>query len=156
MRKIPDEVVEFFHSQSFVIVLTIDNKARPHAACKGIVEIDKEGRIYLLDLYKQATFNNLKISPYISIVGVNEHKFKGYCLKGKARIISYEEMNTALIKAWEERVATRITQRVIKNIAEEKGRSHHPEALLPKPQYLIAMEVEEIIDLTPGHLKKGA
>ncbi len=156
MRKIPDEVVEFFHSQNFAIVLTIDNKGRPHASCKGIVEIDKEGQVYLLDLYRQTTFKNLKINPYISIVGVNEHKFKGYCLKGKAKIISSGEMSSALIKAWEERIATRITQRVIKNIVGEKGHSHHPEALLPNPQYLIVIEVEEIIDLTPGHIRKGA
>lgn len=31
----------------------------------------------------------------------------------------------------------------------------HPEALLPKPEYMIVMEVEEIIDLTPKHLKQG-
>jgi len=156
MRNIPDEVVEFLHSESFVIVLTIDTKGKPHASCKGIVKIDKEGEIYLLDLYKQTTFKNLKINSSISIVGVNEHKFKGYCLKGKAKIVPLEKMNPELIRAWDERMSKRITQRVVKNIVGEKGHSHHPEALLPKPQYLIAMEVEEIIDLTPGHLKKGA
>jgi len=155
MKKIPDEVAEFFHHMSFVIVLTIDSRGRPHASCKGIVEIDKNGRIYLLDLYKQVAFKNLKINSNLSIVGVNEHKFKGYCLKGKARIMPVGEMDAALIRAWDERITTRITQRVMKNITGEKGHVHHPEASLPKPQYLIAMDVESIVDLTPGHIKKG-
>ena len=35
----------------------------------------------------------------------------------------------------------------------EKGHPEHPEALLPKPEYLIAMQVEDIIDLRPHHLR---
>ncbi len=117
MKKIPDEIVQFLHAQAFVIVLTVDARGRPHASCKGIVEIDKNGRVYLLDLYKRITFRNLKMNSNFSIVGVNEHKFKGYCLQGRAKIIPVEEMDAALIEAWEARIATRITQRVLKNIS---------------------------------------
>jgi len=156
MRKLPEEIIQFLHNQSFVIVLTIDSMGMPHASCKGIVKVEPGGRVYLLDLYKKITFKNLKKNPNISIVAVNEHKFTGYCLKGRAKIVPVEEMDVGLVDAWEARIATRITQRVVKNIVGEKGHQHHPEALLPKPQYLIALDVENIVDLTPGHIGKGA
>lgn len=156
MQKLTNEVMQFFHRQNFAIVTTIDKKGYPHNSCKGIVRISEDGKIYLLDLYKAVTFENLKINPHISITGVDEYKFKGYCLKGKARIIVSRELNQRLIKAWEERIAGRITQRVIKNITGTKGHPLHPEALLPRPEYLIAVEIEEVIDLTPHHIKQGA
>jgi hypothetical protein len=53
------------------------------------------------------------------------------------------------MKAWERRMANRITQRVLKNIGGVKGHPHHPEAGLPRPKYLIVVDVQEIVDLTP-------
>jgi hypothetical protein len=50
-------------------------------------------------------------------------------------------------------VTARISQRIIKNIHEEKSSGHHPEAAFPRPQYMIVMDVEEAVDLTPRHLK---
>lgn len=141
------------HNQGCVIVSTLDADGTPHSACKGIVKIDKGGKIYLLDLYRQKTYANLKRNPHISITAIDEHKFKGYCLKGKARTLSAVKFDPTIIKAWEDRITSRLTQRVLKNMREEKGHPRHPEALLPNPQYLIVMEVEEIIDLTPHHLK---
>ncbi len=153
MKMLTDEVIQFFHHQNFAIVSSIDKRGYPHNSCKGIVQINENGKVYLLDLYKSITFENLRINPYISITGVDEHKFKGYCLKGKAKIIPSNELNQGLIKAWEERIASRITQRVIKNITGLKGHPRHPEALLPKPEYLIVADIEEVVDLTPHHLK---
>ena len=59
------------------------------------------------------------------------------------------------LKAWEKRITSRITRRLIKNIRGEKGHPHHPEALLPKPAYLIIMDVEEIVDLTPHKMRQN-
>ena len=154
MKRIPDDIVHFFQKQHFVIVSTIDrNTNTPHNSCKGIVKIDKNGRIYLLDLYKWRTYANLKKSPHISITGVDEHKFKGWCLEGKAKIVPGEKLKPDVIKAWEKRLAMRITHRVLKNIQQEKGHHRHPEAQLPRPEYMIVMDVEEIIDLIPQHVK---
>ncbi|MCM8771135.1 MAG: pyridoxamine 5'-phosphate oxidase family protein, partial [Candidatus Omnitrophica bacterium] len=122
-------------------------------ACKGIVKIERKGKIYLLDLYKGRTFNNLKANPHLSITAVDEHRFIGYCLKGKARIVERQRLIPEISEVWEKRLISRIAQRILKNIAGEKGHARHPESLLPKPAYMIAMEVKEIIDLTPGHLK---
>ena len=135
------------------IVSTIDKKGLPHNACKGIVDITKDGHVYLLDLYKAMTFVNLKQNPHISITGVNEHKFTGYCLKGRAKIMKDGKLSQRLIKAWDKRIASRITKRLLKEIGGERGHRHHTEALLPTPKYLIEMEVLEIIDLTPQHIK---
>lgn len=155
MKRLTDEIIQFFQNQGFTIVSTLDRKGSLHNSCKGIVEINKSGEVYLLDLYKGETYENLKRNANISITAVDEHRFKGYCLKGKAKIIPRGKFSSRILKAWEDRITGRITQRLIKNLHEEKGHPRHPEILLPKPEYMIVMEVKEIIDLTPQHLKPG-
>ncbi|MCX5715174.1 MAG: pyridoxamine 5'-phosphate oxidase family protein, partial [Candidatus Omnitrophica bacterium] len=80
--KINEEIIRFFQNQGFVIVSSIDEKGMPHNSCKGIVEIRQNGEVFLLDLYHSKTYANLNKNPNISITAVDEHKFKGYCLKG--------------------------------------------------------------------------
>jgi len=150
---LPKQAIDFFRNQGCVIVSTLDKNGYPHSACKGIVKIEPEGRVYLLDIYKAVTHANLIRNASFSITAVDEHKFSGYCLKGKARIIKAEELSPDIIKAWEDRVTSRITQRMVKNIFDKKGHPKHPEALFPKPKYMIVMDVEETVDLTPPHLK---
>ena len=153
MKRLPNEIVQFFQNQGYVIVSTLDRNGIPHNSCKGIVEIKQNGRIYLLDLYKAATFHNLKRNPRISITVVDEHKFRGYCLKGRAKIIPVEKLRPEILRSWEDKIASRITRRLLKNIREEKGHPRHPEALMPKPKYMVVMTVKEVVDLTPHHLK---
>jgi len=153
-KKLKDEILHFFHNQGYVIVSTLSKGGSVHNSCKGIIEINQDGKIYLLDLYKGRTHANLSHNPNISITAIDEHKFKGYCLIGKSRIAEFDEFKPSLIKAWEDRITSRITQRVLKNIAGEKGHPRHPESLFPRPKYMIVMEVKEIVDLTPHHLKE--
>ena len=154
MARLSDEIIQFLHSQGCVIVSTIDSSGSPHNACKGVVEIKRDGEVYLLDLYRGQTYANLKNNPKISITAIDEHRFIGYCLKGRASLIAKERLPAQIIKAWEDKLTSRITRRVLKNIREEKGHPRHPEILLPKPEYLIRMQVERIIDLTPHHLRE--
>lgn len=147
---IPDEIVHFLQKQHFVVVSTIDKNGNPHCVCKGIVNIEKEGKISLLDLYVGATHKNLKQNPRISIAAVDEHRFIGYCLKGKGKIAN---IKSHILQEWSNKIVTRIANRIVKRLHGEKGHPRHPEILMPKPKYMIVMEVEEIIDLTPGHLK---
>ena len=153
MVKLPEEVIKFFHSQPFTIVSTIDPDGTPHNSCKGIVKIDDDGTIYLLDLYTGKTRENLERNPVISISAVDEHKFKGYCLKGSGKIIEESGLRSHIVKAWEQKITARITHRLIKNLKGEPGHERHPEAQLPKPKYLIAMTVTDIVDLTPPPLR---
>ncbi len=153
MKTLKDEIVQFFHSQGFVIVSTVDKDGRVHNSCKGLVKIDKAGSIYLLDLYKGATYNNLTRNPSVSITAVDEHRFRGFCLKGKAKLLKRKELEPEIAALWEKKITDRATHRVIKNIKGEKGHPRHPEVLLPVPEYMIVVEIEQVVDLTPQHLR---
>jgi len=153
---ITPDIIQFFHSQRFTIVSTIDKKGYPHNSCKGIVDIDKTGKVYLLDLYMSATYGNLRKDNHISITAVDEHKFRGYCLKGSASIVPKDKVKGRILKLWENKVTSRISHRLLKNMKGENGHIAHPEALLPPPAYLIAVDVDEIIDLTPSNIKRKA
>ncbi len=153
MIELNDEITGFLSKQWFVIVSTLDDNGCVHNSCKEIVRIDQKGKIYLLDLYQKQTLENLKKRNCISITAVDEHKFNGYCLKGRAKIVSRDQLSPDIIQSWEEKIISRISQRVFKNLHGEFGHSQHPEASFPKPQYMIVMEVDAIIDLTPENLK---
>jgi uncharacterized pyridoxamine 5'-phosphate oxidase family protein len=151
---IDPDIVRFFQKQRFTVISTIDKKGYPHNACKGIVEISGSGKVYLLDLYMAKTYENLKNNPAVSITAVDEHKFIGYCIKGKAKIVPKNKVNKRVLKLWESNITSRISHRLLKNIAGEKGHVTHPEVLLPKPAYLIEVIIDEIVDLVPGHIKR--
>jgi len=154
MSHLSETIIQFFQKQGCVIVSSIDNRGFPHSSCKGIVKIDRSGSIYLLDAYRGKTLQNLTNNPSASITAFDEDKFVGFCLKGRARILSKEELGPAIIKDWEDRITGRLTQRLLKNIrGETKAHPAHPEALLPKPEHMIVIDVEEVVDLTPHHLK---
>ncbi|HTY45416.1 MAG TPA: pyridoxamine 5'-phosphate oxidase family protein [Patescibacteria group bacterium] len=153
MKNLPSEIVHFLQNQNYLIVSTVDQNGDLHAACKGLVEIDQNGTVYLLDLYRGRTYQNLVRNPHISITAVDEHKFRGYSCIGTAAIMPAEALKPHTIKAWEDKITSRITQRVIRNITQSGGHPRHPEAQLPKPAYMIAAQIHEIIDLTPHHLR---
>ena len=153
MKQLANEILNFFRRQNFVIVSTLDKNGVSHSSCKGIVKITEQGTIYLIDLYRAVTYKNLKNNHKMSITSVDEHKFKGYCLKGTAEIVEKAELTSEIITAWENRITGRITHRVIRNMSGEKGHDLHPESQLPIPQYLIVMNVEDIVDLSPHFLR---
>ena len=148
------EIIQFLNRQHYTVISTLNKDGSIDNSCKGIVQIDEKGHIYLLDLYKQRTYENLKINPHISLTVVDEHKFRGYSLKGKAKIISEKKIKPEILKAWDKKISGRISHRILKNVKEEKGHKSHPEVLLPKPEYIIEMHVEKIVDLTPHALKR--
>jgi general stress protein 26 len=153
MKKIPDKVFYFLERQSYTIVSTIDSKGSIRNSCKGIVKIDKTGSIYLFDLYKGGTFANLKKNPNISLTAVDEHKFIGYCIQGKAEIIKKENYKEEFLKEWENKIFKRVSKRLLKNIKGIKGHSKYPEFVLPEPKYLISFKISKIIDLKADNIK---
>jgi len=154
MKQIPEEAVDFLRAQSFVVVSSIDGNGFPHNSAKAIVKIDSLGEIYLIDAYHGVTSKNINRNSKASISAIDEHNFIGYCLKGKARILPNDKISREAIKTWEDNITTRLAKRLIKNLAGDKGHRHHPEASLPQPKHIIAIEIEEIVDLSPLHLKK--
>lgn len=154
MKQLSEAIVQFLQKQGCVILSSIDSRGFPHSSCKGIVKIDKRGRVYLLDAYRGKTLQNLKNNPYANITAFDEDRFIGYCLKGEARILTKEELDADITRAWQDRITGRLTQRLLKNIrAEAKAHPAHPEALLPEPEHMIVIDVKEVVDLTPHHLK---
>lgn len=153
MVKVSEEIIHFFKKQGFAIVSTLNSDGSIHTACKGIIKVTPEGQVYLVDLYMGRTYQNLERNGVISISNADEHTFSGFSLEGKAGIISRDKLQPEILKAWDELIVSRLTRRLLKNIREEKGHPAHPEALLPNPKYMIMMEVREVIDLTPKHLK---
>ncbi|MFH0855871.1 MAG: pyridoxamine 5'-phosphate oxidase family protein [Candidatus Omnitrophota bacterium] len=154
MGFLSETVIRFFQKQGCVVVSSIDSKGFPHSSCKGIVKIDKGGSIYLLDAYRGKTFQNLKNNRHVSITAFDERRFAGFCLKGIARILSQKELDAQIIRAWEDSLTGRLTQRLLENIREgAKAYPVHPEALLPKPEHMIVVDIDEVVDLTPRHLK---
>lgn len=153
MKKLFSSVMNFLHNQGCVVVSTVEEDGSIHVSCKGIVECDASGKVYLFDLYKGRTQANLKRNPHITITAVDEHRFSGYALKGRAHTIAAADVNPRVMKAWEDMLARRLTRRVIRNVKEEKGHPSHPEAMLPDPEYMVVMNVEEVIDLTPPDLR---
>jgi hypothetical protein len=135
------------------MLTTVGADGIPHSVCKGIVKMSARGEVYLLDLYRGKTYRNLTLNPRMSITVVDEHRFQGYCLKGRGRIVRAERMGPHIMREWQKKMHSRITQRIIRSVRGDKGHPRHPEALLPAPKYLIVMEVREIVDLTPGHIK---
>lgn len=155
MKQIPAVVVDFLRNQSFIIVSSIDKTGFPHSSCKDIVKIEPPGKIFLLDAYHGITAENIKRNPRVSISAIDEYKFMGYCLKGKARILPDDFISQEIIKSWEDNITSRLVKRLLRNLAGEKGHAHHPEAALPHPKSLIYVEVEEIVDLAPRNLRKA-
>lgn len=154
MKKIPSEIADFLLAQDFVVISSIDKSGFPHNSCKAIVEIDRAGKIFLMDVYRGATCENIHRNPRISISAVDEHKFIGYCLKGRGKIISGENISREMVKIWEDNLTGRLAKRLLRNLSEDRGHSHHPEASLPHPKHIIVIEVEEIVDLAPVYLRK--
>ena len=154
MKPLPIAVIDFLRTQDFVFVTSIDKNGFPHNSCKSIVKIVPAGEIYLVDVYRGVTSDNIQRNPQISISAVDEHKFIGYCLKGKAVKMPDDIMSQEIIKTWEDNITSRLTKRLLKNLVQDQTQRHHPEASLPAPKHLIVLEIEEIVDLAPYHLRK--
>lgn len=154
--KLNDDIINFLHSQGFVIVSTIDKAGMIHTSAKGIVGIEPEGKIFIVDLYKAKTYGNLKRDPRVSITAVDEHKFMGFNLQGKAKIVMKEDMGAHIVKAWEEKIVQRITKRMLRGVQSgSKSKTHFEAKLLPQPKYVIEVDVENIIDLAPPGMSRA-
>jgi general stress protein 26 len=153
MKQIPAAITEFLRTQGFVVVSSIDKNGFPHNSCKDIIKVDASGKVYLIDVFYGVTVENIRRNPKVSISAIDEHKFMGYCLKGKAKVIPDDEISHEFIKSWEDNITSRLTKRLLHNLAKDKSHGYHPEASLPRPKHLISLEVEEIVNFAPHDLR---
>lgn len=154
MKALPVEVMRFLEKQRVFIVSTLNEHGRIHCSAKGIVGFEPEGKIYVMDLYLKKTFRNLKRNPMITLTSVDENAFEGYSFQGNAKIVEYKDIQDHLMEKWTKRLIRRIADRLIRNVQSEKPTGRHYEAELPHmPKYLIEIDVEHIVSLTPVRQK---
>ncbi|MCK5706425.1 MAG: pyridoxamine 5'-phosphate oxidase family protein [Candidatus Aureabacteria bacterium] len=153
--ELSNNIIFYLKKHHTAIVSTFDDKGRIHCSIKGIVGIMPEGKVHIIDVYKLNTYKNLLKNPEISVTMFNEKNFTGYTLQGKAKIVPRNDINDHLILEWEERVTKRIATRVIESVQTETESNKHYEAELPKkPQYLIEVDIDNIVDLSPPHMRR--
>ncbi|MFH1063361.1 MAG: pyridoxamine 5'-phosphate oxidase family protein [Candidatus Omnitrophota bacterium] len=145
-NKLSNSIISLMKKQGFVIVSSLDEQGKIHCSAKGLVGIEQE-RVFIIDLYKAGTYNNLSKNPTVTISFVDEHRFEGYALQGKAKIVEKENIKDSIIAEWEDKVLQRISQRVIQNLKQGKPGAHHPEASFPHPKYLIEIDMKKLLIL---------
>ena len=153
MKVIPSVIAYFLKRQHFVAVTTMDKNGFPHNSCKGLVKI-KGDEIFLLDLYKTHTYNNLRQCKKVGVTAIDASSFKGYTIKGYAKIVSIKKAHNELLSLWEENIMRRMSHRVLSHVKKDLPSKYHPEVLLPHPQYIIVVKAKKIIDLVPQLIKE--
>lgn len=147
---IPETVKNLLEKQHFIIAATLDKDGIIHTSAKAVIEVDDSGKIFILDLYKGKTYDNIKNNSNITVTVIDEHKFKGYSIKGKAKIFDKKTLSKETLIIWNDKISKRIARRVIKHVkGEESGHSGVPEARFPVPKYLIELTADNIVDLAP-------
>lgn len=153
--KLDKNIVRFLARQGIVIVSSYDRSGSIHCAVKGIVGIEEDGAVFVIDLYKAHTYKNLMSDPRVSITAVDEEKFTGWTLQGKAKIVQRQDIAAHIQAKWEEKIVNRISSRLLKSLKKDRGAKHHFEAALPTiPQYLIEIDIDNVIDLQPACVRK--
>jgi len=127
MAKISDEIKSFLKNY-LAYVATADDKGIPNVVPKGDIAILDDDEIVFADLYSHQTKNNLAKNPKIAVTVVNPAGYKGYQLKGTAKIIEHGKIYDEL--------ATRV---------QESGQLNHPNA-----KYAVKIKVNKIIDIGYG------
>ena len=150
-----EDVVNFLDEEGLGAVSTIDESGRIHGSIKEFLGVEPEGRVYLIDLYTNRTFRNLKRNPNISVTVINEQRFRGYTLQGTAKIIPREQIDSQAMRQREEKIINRISKRVIHNVKKDMQSKAQFESELPiHPKYLIEVDIEKVIDLSPPSFNK--
>lgn len=146
MNEITESVARFLEAQGFVIVSTLDADSFPHSSCKGMLKVEGN-RVFLIDCYRGETRKNLLADARMSVTAVDEGNYRGYCLKGRGRVVEGADISAPCLERWRDRKTGRTTSRVIRNIRAQQTTGRHPEAAFPEPKHLIVLEVEEVVDL---------
>lgn len=127
MARFSDEVKDFL-KKYLAFVATADEKGVPNVVPKGDIAILDDQYVVFADLYSHQTKKNLAKNPYIAISVVNPAGYKGYQIKGRAKIIERGERY--------DKLSSRLP---------EGGQLNHPQA-----KYAVMARVSKIIDIGYG------
>ena len=154
MAFIPQDVKHLLEKHHVTVVASRDGKNAIHTSAKGILAVDPRGKIFVLDIYKGRTYRNIKRNPHVTLTTIDERAFKGYSVKGRAKIINEGAVPKNRLEIWHAKLATRIARRLIRHVkGESPGHEGIPEARFPFPKYIIEVSAERITDLAPQKLK---
>ena len=129
---------------------THDEKGAIHTSAKGLLKLDAEGKIFLLDLYKGRTCRNIKKNPNVTLTFIDDRKFAGYAIMGKARIRRENAVPESTLKEWEKHISKRMARRIVSHVKQPQGVSDWiPEASFPAPKHVIEVKTERVVDLAP-------
>ena len=147
----PEKVASFFKSRKVVLVMTLEDSGTIHSAVKGILEVNpKEGKILLVDLYSGQTLRNLRNNPAVHITAIDEQRFEGYALQGTASITPHDKIHEDFIRKWQDHITKRISERIVASVRSGKKSKKIFEAhLAMKPQYMIEVKADTVVDLSP-------
>ncbi len=127
MSKIPEEIKDFLKNH-LAYVATANEKGVPNVVPKGDIAILDDNTVVFADLYSHQTRENLTKNANIAITIVNPAGYKGYQLKGKAKIVEHGKEYDSLAKQ-----------------ACGNGQLDNPDA-----KYAIKIKINKIIDIGYG------
>lgn len=127
MPSISGEIKDFLKNY-LAYVATVDEKGMPNVVPKGDMAILDDNTVVFADLYSHQTKKNLTQNPNIAITVVNPASYRGYQLKGKAKIIEQGKEYNLLSKQ-----------------LSGEGQLNHPDA-----KYAVKVNVNKIIDIGYG------
>ncbi len=147
MNSKPDKkIIKYFSKREVVLVLTLGADGYIHSAVKGFVNITPDGFLYVVDLYKNRTYKNVKERRVVSVVAVDEKSFSGYLLQGVGRVVAKTKVEVDKVRTAEKNIVRRIAKRIINNLREGK-KSNYFEAGLPDVKYFIEVAIKNVVDL---------
>jgi len=149
------DLMDFLKDHHTAVVSTLDDNGCVHTSIKGITGIDVAGRLFVVDLYKKLTYENISKRSCVTVTVFDHDRFLGWSLQGRGKVVEREGMTAELHADWEDRIVSRISERLIGNLRSAFGGKANYEAQLPHQlQYVIEVDVEKIVDLRPTCIKE--
>ena len=150
INKIVKELIE---SREFISVATSDLEARPNAAPKFLLKVERD-HIYLVDYIIGRTFENLQINPKVSLSFIDSFTLIGYQINGKVEIIDSGAEYKDILKELQNKQIDLSTKRVMDGVV--KGQVHKAyEVGSPEQFVILKIKVEEVVEIRPsGTLKR--
>lgn len=141
-------VKELIESREFISVATCDLEARPNAAPKFLLKVEKD-YIYLIDYIIGRTFKNLQINPLVSLSFIDSHTLIGYQVNGKVEIISSGAEYKDLLKELQNKQIDLSAKRVMDGVV--RGKAHKAyEVASPEEFIILKIKMEEVVEMRPS------
>ena len=141
-------VKELIESREFISVATCDLEARPNAAPKFLLKVERD-YIYLVDYIIGRTFKNLQINPQVSLSFIDSFTLIGYQINGKVEIIDSGTEYKGILKELQNKQIDLSTKRVMDGVV--KGKVHKAyEVASPEQFIILKIKVEEVVEMRPS------